>query len=58
MLRSLSHHHPLLLLLDDLQWVDDASKNLLYHLGADLKRQPDHARRRLPPGGKPISSQA
>ena len=36
MLRSLSHHHPLLLLLDDLQWVDDASKNLLYHFGRRL----------------------
>ncbi len=35
-LRTLSTHYPLLIILDDLQWVDDASKNLLYHLGRRL----------------------
>jgi transcriptional regulator with XRE-family HTH domain/tetratricopeptide (TPR) repeat protein len=35
-LRALATRQPLLLLLDDLQWVDDASKNLLFHLGRRL----------------------
>lgn len=35
-LRVLAAQQPLLLLLDDLQWVDDASKNLLFHLGRRL----------------------
>ncbi len=35
-LKTLSTHYPLLIILDDLQWVDDASKNLLYHLGRRL----------------------
>jgi tetratricopeptide (TPR) repeat protein len=35
-LKAFSVHHPLLLILDDLQWVDDATKNLLYHLGRRL----------------------
>lgn len=35
-LRSLASRHPLLLLLDDLQWLDDASNNLLFHLGRRL----------------------
>jgi len=35
-LRTLARHKPLLLLLDDLQWIDDASKNLLFHLGRRL----------------------
>ncbi len=35
-LRTISTHFPLLVILDDLQWVDDASKNLLYHLGRRL----------------------
>jgi ABC-type oligopeptide transport system substrate-binding subunit/DNA-binding SARP family transcriptional activator/predicted Ser/Thr protein kinase len=35
-LHDLSAHHPLVLLLDDLQWVDTASSGLLYHLGRRL----------------------
>jgi len=35
-LQTLATRQPLLLLLDDLQWVDDASKNLLFHLGRRL----------------------
>ncbi len=35
-LRGLTIHCPLLLVLDDLQWVDDASLNLLFHLGRRL----------------------
>ncbi len=35
-LRALASRKPLLLLLDDLQWIDDASKNLLFHLGRRL----------------------
>ncbi len=35
-LKALSVNNPLLLFIDDLQWVDDASKNLLYHLGRRL----------------------
>lgn len=35
-LRTLSAEHPLVLLLDDLQWADDASINLLFHLGRRL----------------------
>lgn len=36
-LRAIGSKHPLLLLLDDLQWVDDASLNVLYHLGRRLR---------------------
>jgi ABC-type oligopeptide transport system substrate-binding subunit/DNA-binding SARP family transcriptional activator len=36
LLRALSAQRPLLLLLDDLQWADDASVSLLAHLGARL----------------------
>ena len=36
-LLSISMKHPLLILIDDLQWVDDTSKNLLYHFGRRLK---------------------
>ena len=32
-LQSLSHKHPLLLVVDDLQWADEGSINLLFHLG-------------------------
>jgi tetratricopeptide (TPR) repeat protein len=32
-LRALSHSHPLLLTLDDLQWIDSASASLFFHLG-------------------------
>lgn len=35
-LRAVSARHPFLLLLDDLQWIDDASLNLLFHLGRRL----------------------
>jgi ABC-type oligopeptide transport system substrate-binding subunit len=35
-LRSLAAEHPLLLTLDDLQWADSASINLLFHLGREL----------------------
>jgi transcriptional regulator with XRE-family HTH domain/tetratricopeptide (TPR) repeat protein len=35
-LQTLATERPLLLLLDDLQWIDDASKNLLFHLGRRL----------------------
>lgn len=35
-LRSLATQRPLLLLLDDLQWIDDASRKLLFHLGRRL----------------------
>jgi predicted ATPase/DNA-binding XRE family transcriptional regulator len=35
-LGMLAEHHPLLLLIDDLQWADDASLNLLFHLGRRL----------------------
>ena len=33
MLQALSRKHPLLLIVDDLQWADDGSINLLFHLG-------------------------
>jgi tetratricopeptide (TPR) repeat protein/transcriptional regulator with XRE-family HTH domain len=35
-LRAVARNSPLLLILDDLQWADDASLNLLYHLGRRL----------------------
>lgn len=35
-LKALSEHHPLLLTLDDLQWADSGSVNLLFHLGRRL----------------------
>jgi tetratricopeptide (TPR) repeat protein len=36
-LQSLSETHPLLLILDDLQWVDRTSAGLLFHLGRRLE---------------------
>jgi predicted ATPase/class 3 adenylate cyclase len=36
-LHALSQVHPLLLILDDLQWVDRASAGLLFHLGRRLE---------------------
>jgi DNA-binding SARP family transcriptional activator/predicted ATPase len=39
-LRRLSAYRPLLLLLDDLQWSDASSVNLLYHLGRRISESP------------------
>ena len=36
-LRTLSKDRPLILLLDDLQWADSGSLNLLFHLARELK---------------------
>jgi len=36
-LRTLAQEHPLVLVLDDLQWLDIGSINLLFHLGRRLK---------------------
>jgi len=35
-LQGVARHSPLILVLDDLQWIDDASINLLLHLGRHL----------------------
>lgn len=35
-LRVVSERHPILILLDDLQWADGATLNLLFHLGRSL----------------------
>ena len=37
MLKALSKDHTLILVLDDLQWADSGSLNLLFHLARDLK---------------------
>jgi predicted ATPase len=37
LLRVLAERHPLLLILDDLQWADTASAGLLFHLGRRLQ---------------------
>jgi tetratricopeptide (TPR) repeat protein len=37
LLRNLAETHPLLLILDDLQWADTASISLLFHLGRRLE---------------------
>jgi oligopeptide transport system substrate-binding protein len=37
LLIELSEKHPIVLVLDDLQWADSASINLLFHLGRRLK---------------------
>jgi DNA-binding SARP family transcriptional activator/predicted ATPase len=36
-LREISRTHPLLLIIDDLQWADTASLSLLFHLGRRLQ---------------------
>jgi DNA-binding SARP family transcriptional activator len=36
MLRALAQQHPLILVLDDLQWADSSSIGLLFHLGKSL----------------------
>ncbi|HSF79670.1 MAG TPA: BTAD domain-containing putative transcriptional regulator [Anaerolineales bacterium] len=33
---SLSHHQPIILILDDLQWIDTDSVSLLFHIGRRL----------------------
>ncbi len=38
MLRAVAVHHPLVLVLDDIQWADNASLGLLFHLGRRLAR--------------------
>lgn len=40
LLQSLARQQPLLLVLDDLQWIDVGSVNLLFHLCRHLKGQP------------------
>lgn len=40
LLRELALHQPLLLLLDDFQWADSASTNLLFYLGRQLVNSP------------------
>ncbi len=40
LLHSLAKEQPLLLLLDDLQWADPASANLLFYLGRQLAGSP------------------
>jgi adenylate cyclase len=37
-LRALAESHPLVLILDDLQWADTASTSLLFHVGRRLER--------------------
>ncbi|MEK6256092.1 MAG: tetratricopeptide repeat protein, partial [Chloroflexota bacterium] len=39
-LRNLAEHRPLLLVLDDMQWIDTASASLLFHLGRRLEGVP------------------
>jgi predicted ATPase len=40
LLRVLASQQPLILLLDDLQWIDTASANLLFYLGRQLATSP------------------
>ncbi|VXD11416.1 tetratricopeptide repeat protein [Planktothrix paucivesiculata] len=40
LLRRLSQEHPLVIILDDLQWVDAASNGLLFHLVRELRTCP------------------
>lgn len=39
-LRALAAGHPLMLLLDDLQWADPSSVSLLFHLAQRIRRSP------------------
>ncbi len=38
--KALAKKHPLMLILDDLQWVDTGSANLLFHLGRQIEGCP------------------
>jgi predicted ATPase len=39
-LRNIAEHHPLLLILDDFQWADDASISFLFHLARRIEDRP------------------
>jgi DNA-binding SARP family transcriptional activator/tetratricopeptide (TPR) repeat protein len=39
-LKSLAHRHPLVLIVDDMQWLDHASAGVLLHLGRSLRSSP------------------
>jgi adenylate cyclase len=39
-MQRISHQHPLILILDDLQWADSGSINLLFHLGRRIQAHP------------------
>ncbi len=39
-MQRISRQHPLILILDDLQWADSGSINLLFHLGRRIQAQP------------------
>ncbi len=39
-LRALARQHPLILVLDDLQWADAGTVSLLFHLGRHLRDRP------------------
>jgi len=39
-LKSLAHRHPLVLVVDDMQWLDHASAGILLHLGRNLRGSP------------------
>ena len=49
-LQLLARSHPLLLILDDLQWADAGSVSLLFHLGPTSGGQPDSRGCGLPAG--------
>lgn len=36
-IQNLAQHHPIILVIDDLQWADNGSINLLYHLSQHLR---------------------